>query len=422
MFNTKQEGDGSKNLQEQLQNDNGSISFDIFKSFDDVNSLQLDWDEFMEQVEGEIFLTYDWCRIWWRYYGKKRDLMIFIFRKAGKICGILPVFSEKLWFGPFFIRVVKMVGTDFMPVAVTIPILKDDLNQVMELFIRESENRCHWHILQLGPICGRFNFLEDSANALSCAFNGSHNIQINDKDVQTYFNVADNWEKQLSELKHDDRRAMKKKYERLIKQGCKIECIQATDENLTDTFDSFVQTHQAYWKTLNKPGHFGAWPQAYECHRDIAKAQLSKQRLRLYEIKLDGKCIGYTYAYKFGTTYYCYLFARAVLEDSEKVDFAKIEFGETVKRAIGESVKLLDSMRGQYDYKLHLGGMLHPIKSLYITKNGMLIRQMIHAFRSFAWILDICYSKLWRARIATRLRVTPGPFWKYWLRCQSISL
>ena len=96
----------------------------VYEGFDELGGMQEEWDEFVESVGGEIFLTFDWCRIWWRHYGGKRVLRVFVFRCEGRLVGILPVFFEKIWLGPVFVDPIKLVGTDFPPVAVSIPIKK----------------------------------------------------------------------------------------------------------------------------------------------------------------------------------------------------------------------------------------------------------------------------------------------------------
>ena len=84
------------------------MNIEVFQSFDDAKALQKEWDEFIARIDGEIFLTYDWCRIWWKYYGRGRDLKIFVMRQDGAIIAILPVFLEKLGIAPFGLRVVQV--------------------------------------------------------------------------------------------------------------------------------------------------------------------------------------------------------------------------------------------------------------------------------------------------------------------------
>ncbi|MCX5704160.1 MAG: GNAT family N-acetyltransferase [Candidatus Omnitrophica bacterium] len=399
----------------------GNIDIQIYESFDQVSKLQKEWDKFMESMGGEVFLTYDWCCIWWKYYGKKRDLRIFIFRCNGAILGVLPMFVEKIWVGPIYAKVMKIIGTDFTLTTASLPILKESMVEVIKLFLREVKMRGGCDIIHFGPISGRYEFFEDFIGACDHSKGKSWHIRTKNNDVQTYFKIADNWDDQIASLSHEQRRAMRRKYERILKEGRLIECIQASQDNFYQLFDGFVQMHQAHWQNQGKAGHFGAWPSSYEFHRDVAAIQLKHERLRLYEIKLDGSVIGYNYGYKFGDTYYYLLFGRGSFENESKTDFVRIDFGEMIKRAVKENVKWFDTMRGRYEYKLHLGGELFPIKNVYLISNNLFTRMRVTAFRLLAKGIDLCYSKIWRSRIVPRIRIKVGPFWGTWIKSCQLS-
>ena len=78
--------------------DERRFQVEIYEDFEDIAISQSEWDAFMESVDAEIFLTFDWCRSWWKFYGKKRKLKIFIFRERKNICGTGIYFCEM---GPF---------------------------------------------------------------------------------------------------------------------------------------------------------------------------------------------------------------------------------------------------------------------------------------------------------------------------------
>jgi len=398
-----------------------TIHVQVFNAFNEIAPMQQEWDDFVESMGGEIFLTYDWCRVWWNYYGKRRDLLVFVFRNNGSLCGILPMFLEKIWLGPVCVRVIKIVGTDFLPITLTIPVMPNFIYKVIQNFLNELHANYSWDILHMGPICGRYDSFDTLVGACTQAITKYYHIVTKISDVQTYFKVALSWDEQILGLSKQQRRAMRRKYERIFKQSRRLECIPASSENYLQFFDKFVQMHQYYWQNLGNPGHFGAWPASHEFHREVANVQLNHHRLRLYEIILDDCCIGYSYAYKFGDTYYYFLFARSDFGKRSKIDFVRIDFGEMVKRALNENVIWFDAMRGKYKYKQELGGQLFPIKNIYIHPNKLATQIRIRSFRSLSWMFNTCYSKIWRARIAPRIGWKLGPFWKLWIRSHMLS-
>lgn len=387
-------------------------------NFEELEDIQEEWDKFIESINGEIYLTYDWCRVWWKYYGKGRELQIFIFRNSNGICGVLPVFREKIWLGPFYINAVKIVGTDFTPITVTLPIEKDSMADIIQTFIDQLAQKWPWDVLHIGPICGRYQSFDDLVCAIGKSAVYKSDAKINPRDVQTYFSVANTWEEQVGNLVKSEQKNVKKKYHRLLERGIPVESVIATEQNLVQVFDEFVRIHQSYWQKFGQPGHFASWPLSYEFHKEVSGAQLKKARLRLHEILVDNKCIGISYRYKYGDTYYCYLYSR---EDSIKVDFKLIEFAECVKHAQGENIKYLDSMRGIYDYKLRMGGQLLQVKNVFVSPNKYSALIRVACFRTFASVLDICYSKLWRRRIGPRLKIKMGAFSRIWLRTNMLS-
>ena len=170
------------------------IEVDIYYSFDALTAIQHEWDNFIEEVGGEIFLSYDWCRTWWKYYGGKRDLAIFIFRDRGNICGIIPLFHEKLRIGPLSINVIKLVSSDYTPVAFSIAIKDDYIDQVVDLLTRGIHARWRsWHLLYIGAICGRYDNLENLVNAFKIRFGNKYRCELKVTDVQSYFSVAPSW-------------------------------------------------------------------------------------------------------------------------------------------------------------------------------------------------------------------------------------
>ena len=149
--------------------------------------MQKEWDEFIEGIDGEIFLTYDWCRIWWKYYGAGRELRIFVFRRDKAIIGILPVFLDRLGIAPLGLRVVRLVGTDHMPVTIMFPVDVKYIGVVLSRFIDELNRIYRWDLLYIGALCGRF----DSMDSFIAAFNGmwanGYILDVKTADVQTYF-------------------------------------------------------------------------------------------------------------------------------------------------------------------------------------------------------------------------------------------
>ena len=395
------------------------LNIEVIKSFDEVEHLQKEWDEFIQGIDGEIYLTYDWCRIWWKYYGAGRDLRIIVVKCDGAIVAILPVFLERLGFAPVSLRVVRFVGTDHMPVTIMLPIDPKYLDQVLFLFIDELNRQYRWDLLYIGALCGRFAAMDKFVATFNSRWANDYRLDVKTAEIQTYFQISESWEKQLAGLKKKQRENIKRAYKKLNPDNQKISLSFADEKSFGEYFDRFVQMHQQQWKEAGSAGHFIDWPHASDFHREVALTQLKRGRLRLLKIGDDSACLGFKYGYRYGNTYYQYLSARNTSGDSTEGGFNQVSFGEQVKKATEEKVTCIDSMRGLYPHKVHLGGALLPINHIYISQNERIYT--VKLFRYFALLFDICYSKIWRRRIAPRLKMTPHSFIPFWIKTHQLS-
>jgi len=104
-----------------------------------------------------------------------------------------------------------------------------------------------------------------------------------------------------------------------------------------------------------------------------------------------------------GHTIFQYLSARNTGTEISASGFNQVSFGEQVKAAIDAGVRCVDSMRGHYPHKIHLGGVLYPITHLYIFPRKGITAARVTIFRNAAALFDIFYNKLWRRRVSPKL-------------------
>jgi CelD/BcsL family acetyltransferase involved in cellulose biosynthesis len=391
------------------------ISCEVFTSFESLEGIQKEWDSFVESVGCEIFLTYDWCRIWWKYYGKKRELKVFVFRYEGNFVAILPLFFEKIWLGPCFVKAIKIVGSDFTISHFSIPIHPKYMKEVIKSFF-EMLSQSRWDILMLWPIAGLYEYYDNLKNVCEELLWDSHVVTGESNGIQTYFLLADTLDKQLASLKKGERWDIKRSYKALCPEATSLLVNVASKDSFEYMFQSFVNMHQSYWESLGKFGHFGDWPSAREFHREVANNQLRYDRLRLFEIKCGTQSLGYEYNFKFGKRYFEFLNARTNSPELAKISVGRVVFCEEVKKALEEGVKCIDSMRGRYEHKLRLGGKLFYIKSICVIPRKISVRLRVCLFRLCARILNLCYYRIWFGRLVPKLPFKRRPLWKIWIR------
>jgi CelD/BcsL family acetyltransferase involved in cellulose biosynthesis len=404
---------------ENKMNDKSLVQVEVYDNFEILQSIQQEWDQFVESLGSEIFLTYDWCRIWWKFYGKRRDLRVYVFRSNGKLIGIIPLFFEKIWLGIVFLRVVKIVGSDFVLSQFSFPLVKNYIGAIIEK-LSEILSEEKWEIFHIGPIAGLYGHYDVLRDAFKRSFKDSYSVLEKEGGVQTYFKLLDNWENHLSTIGKNERGNIRRNYNYLRKSFCdeskKIESCFATQEDVTGFFDEFVEMHQAHWKKLGKGGHFTDWPCAVEFHREMAHSHLQRGRLRLLKVSIGNHCLGYQYHYRFGDKYLHFLDSRVDTPSSKHVSWGRITFCEQIKKAIGEQVEYIDSMRGKYEHKLRLGGKLFRLKNIFICSRKRSVLMRIYIFRALARFLNLCYYRIWFNKLAPKLPFKRKPLWSIWIR------
>lgn len=397
-----------------------NITCQVYASFEELNDTRDDWDKFVLNTGADIFLTFDWCKIWWQYYGSNRNLRIYIFRNDDGIIGILPMFFEKIWL-LLSLWAGKIIGSDFTLAQFTLPI-REEYYDVCLKHLFEDLKTLKWHIMRIGPLAGIS--ANNDVNLLTEAFyrqiHNNVNIRITDSAVQTYYKLQPTWEKYHGSLKRKQRQEISHKYN-LLKRVAPdsvsyLKSAIADIKNVDSFYDDFVNMHQIYWNGLGKLGHFGDWPEAYQFHQTMAEIQLKHDRLRLIQISLNDDILGYEYAYKFGNKYYAFLNARTKNGNYENIGLGAIIFSEYAKVAIGEKVSLIDSMRGKYEHKLKLGGELFPIKTIYLLPKNISNKLRINIFFKVAGLLNLLYYRIWFLRLAHKLPFKRSPLWKIWIR------
>ncbi len=396
----------------------------VYNNFNQLQIMQSTWDALVQALGGEIFLTYDWCRLWWKYYGKGRDLRVFVFHKCGDLVGIIPLFIEKIWLGPVYARAIKIVGSDFTIPQFSMPVENTYMKEIVrKFFISITED--DWDIIHLGPIAGCYSHYGELKDTFKDVFGPLHIVSSENSDVQTYFNMANTWGQYLANLNRKQRTGIKRHY-RLAQKAAHDKTASIMAEcadwaNLEEMFAEFVQMHQKHWQRLNRPGHFEDWPSAREFHGELAKTHLKQKRLRLMRISLGNQCLGYKYGYILGDNYFDFLDARSDSKELAGVSLGRILYGEMIRTAIQEKVKSIDSMRGRYKHKLEMGGELFQTHNLYITPKKSTAAIRISVFRFFAYLLNLFYYRIWFNKVAPRLPFKRKGLWKIWIRTSQFA-
>jgi hypothetical protein len=130
------------------------LSFRALHSFADAESLRPTWNELVLRYGADVYQTFDWCQLWWRHYGARRQLHLLLYFSGEELVGVVPAFAETLWLGPVRLRVAKLVGADFSLHLCNLPVDPDALPSVVSSTIRYFLGQQRCDLLLLGPLSG----------------------------------------------------------------------------------------------------------------------------------------------------------------------------------------------------------------------------------------------------------------------------
>ena len=171
-----------------------SLDCRIIDSFDSPLVNRDEWDAFVSSVSGDIYMTFDWCRVWWQHYGAGRRLRVLIYTAEQKIVGIVPLFVDTIWIGPTWLRVAKIVGGDYSLQICDPPVAKEWADSIFRHLADRvfSEERCD--AVHVGPVPSVSMSREAMRNACLLAPAPRPLLRDRAADVGTVFNLPESFE------------------------------------------------------------------------------------------------------------------------------------------------------------------------------------------------------------------------------------
>ncbi len=387
----------------------------VYTSFEEVTPLQEEWDAFVELVDGDIYSTYDWCRIWWQHYGTGRKLRIFFFKTNDELVGVIPVFYEKQWLGPAWLKLAKVVGSDFTMVMINPPVKLDYASEIFSLLFDSVINKEKCDALWVGPVGGQYSALQQLRDTIQ-RHPGLALLQDSVRSLYTTFLLPDTFDEYVQSLNKRQRGNLRRDLN-LINKSFQISQDIIQDETTAFTeFGKFVLMHNKQWEAEGKLGHFNDWPLGEAFNTSLIAAQANQGRLKLVRLLADDKVVSYQLCFVFGKRWYWRLPARLIGPEWNRFALGRIGLIKEIEMAITEGIRYIEAGAGHYDYKVKLGGKEYPLYTILIANSNMICRWRVSLFLKLSSVLHLCYYRIWFNRLAPKLPFKRRPLWKLWIR------
>jgi CelD/BcsL family acetyltransferase involved in cellulose biosynthesis len=387
-------------------------------SFAGAGVSREEWDQLVRDVGADLYVTYDWCRIWWRHYGGDRHLRLYIFRTGSRLVGLAPMFIERIRIGPVSLRIAKRVGADFALTIFALPLAAE----YVEAAYRELMKR-----LIDGGNCDAvwFGFMPGTDPTLSGLREVCYSLQnlvtvARDAPAgpHTLFHLPGGFDAYLASLNKRQRQNYRRDVNFLNKNFEVGRDIVKDSERAETIFAQFKIMHDNQWRAEGKLGHFGDWPYSESFNTDLVQELSRLGRFRMVHLLADQKIVSSQYAFVFGDCCYWRLPARAVEGNLERFGLGRLGLMALIEAMILEGVRRLEAGVGHYDYKVQLGGEEQQIRTLLVVSRRRGVALRAYIFLKLADLLHLIYYRFWRLRVASRLPLPIGPLWRIWIRCR----
>ena len=389
----------------------------VEKSFSGLEPLREQWDTAAASLGGSIYMSFDWTRTWWEFYGAGKELRLFLFFLNGTLAGVVPLYIDRIGLRPLQLAVARLVGANIPPKAFNPPIHADLADQIFRAILRQLFESDHCDIFSFGPVS------EEHAPATvleSVARRQRHIVgepQVLFEGVQSVFSLPKNLDEFFEAMDKDERK--KRKYElRVLRRDPTVTEDVITDpERLDEEFDSFARLHAQQWRGRGKLGHFGSWPHALEYNRALVWSMARLGRVRFVRILAGSEMICSQYAFSFGSAYFWELPARLIDQKWQRFSLGPAGFFALVDAATKEGKTRVEGGLAHYDYKQKLNATEYRTRTIRVLGclPGTRLRSAL--FLALRFCLLRLYLKIWYSRISPRLPpALRAPLWPFWLR------
>lgn len=387
----------------------------LLTGFDEAVSLQDRWDKIVLELQGEVYGSLDWCRIWWSHYGRGRRLQIFVFHAGDELVGVVPMFCERLW-SCGGLRIAKLVGCDSSLTLCSLFVHDPWVNEAVERIISHWLGDGACDAVWFGPLNGSDSSIENVRHA--CGHLGLAVRLLRDATmgVHSVFHLPPTFEEFVEGL---DKR-QKQNYRRdmnLLDRTFKIDTdVVAEGKNVVEEFERFQVMHTAQWAAQGKLGHFQDWPRGLDFNRDLTQELARLRRFRLYRLLANGEVVSYQYGFRFGDRLCWRLPARPAGREWDRFGLGRFGLMKMIESAIAEGIRHIEAGCGHYDYKVQLGAVEYPVGSLLISSNRVSSRLRCRGLALLSRSLHLLYYRIWFGRLAPKLPLPRRSLWKSWIR------
>jgi CelD/BcsL family acetyltransferase involved in cellulose biosynthesis len=348
------------------------MNIELVTTHEQFKQLAPVWNETLAVSDIDIpFMTFEWFSSWWEVYGKKNDLLIFVFREAGEIVALAPLLRTKGTFMGLPVRIIGFIDNNHAA-RVGLIVRKEvpGLMHALLEYLRRSQYRYDlvvFNAVEKNSATERYLRNTLAAHAMPC-------IMAKGKD-SPYIRVEGTWEDYYKSRSKNVRHKLNRIGNALKRQG-PYEIADYTGKDLDRGVAEMLAISRHSWKYANKTAIISNRDNIVFFSR-LANVMAVRGWFRLWVLMINNEPAAFQYALQYKGKLY------GIKTDFDEKFSAvcpgKILAKHIVQRCFEEGLKEFDLLGQNESYKMEWTSLCREhFKYMAFNTNayGMLLYQM----------------------------------------------
>jgi len=317
------------------------------------------WNEILARDPNKhIFATPEWNRVWWEEFGEGKDLFLLTMRRGPDLIAIVPLYRKHEGER----KILRFLGgidlTDYLG-PVCAPEGREEVVESLVAWLGRDE--VEWDEFDAHNMPVPFGFGE---HLIERADRHGYRFQVEQEETTAILPLPGTWDAYLETLHPKERRELKRKNRRMIREAPDVMFRTATEESLERDLKYFVEMHRG---AEGHKGHFMK-PEIATFFERVARALMPLGWLRIELLEIGERPVASTFAFELDGTFY--LYNSAYEPDVKRLSPGVVLVSRLIEDSIDRGFTTFDFLRGHERYKYQLGAQAVPLNNVKLFRSG----------------------------------------------------
>jgi len=341
---------------------NEELRIEVHEDASAFPELQRAWNGLLQRSStNTIFLTWEWQRTWWDWFGEESRLCVLTIWDARELVGLAPLHMRPSSEGRGLLQLVG--GTE----------LSDYLDVIMVADGREAavyralwdflshEHGPAWDVLDLHNVPASSPTLE----ILPALGRASGDVEVKSvvEEVCPIINLPSSWEGYLALLSKKQRHEVRRKVSKASREAAVRWYYVDDSASLDEEVEDFVMLHRK--SGAHKKAFMDERTQGF--FRDIAGVAFDRGWLRLASLIINDVKAASMFSFEFNKAFLVYNSGYDP-DLYPSLSTGIVLLAHCIRDAIERGLEVFDFLRGEEEYKYRFGGVRTEIHNLRLTK------------------------------------------------------